>query len=286
MHYPFGKQLAGRLAVAVRMTGTMLKLSRRGEMPPMTDSEAQLMLTGILAETECLGSMPLLAEEEDNAFLERRDLRLNLLSHAKDPLELDNLASVDPLDGSFSYETGGDQYAVSAGIMVNRLPTAGAVYLPEKAVLIYGGAGVKALVARDDSFGTEDLHLAQSTRETKKRVIGVDMNSGLLCPAAGQANYLDAIGALAKISHYLHSSPSACGIAEVMLGITDAYVSFGVRNWDILGGSALLLSANGHIQTFGNEEIRWDAIRMPPLIFARTEQTGAMIRWAIQNALK
>jgi myo-inositol-1(or 4)-monophosphatase len=148
---------------------------------------------------------------------------------------------VDPLDGTSTYVTGGDEFCVSIGLAVDGRPTVGVVFNPCRDELVAGaiGQGVTLNVA---PAGLSDVdHLPRARLSTSRRDVTRD-----LLPELGAAS----VTVVASMAYKL---------ARVSAGLDDATLSAVPRKeWGTCGGVALALAAGGMATLLDGTEIRYN----------------------------
>ncbi|MGK6315793.1 inositol monophosphatase family protein [Neorhizobium sp. DT-125] len=139
---------------------------------------------------------------------------------------------IDPIDGTFNFVRGGQNWAVSIGLYENRRPVFGVIHAPARDLMITGGTMI----------------LAQLNGKPIKPLPALDMSRAStgfsFHPTVSTAERLEAVR---FISEDLGISFRFCGAAtislvEVMLGETDGYLSIGDSTWDVMAALPILAS--------------------------------------------
>ena len=147
---------------------------------------------------------------------------------------------VDPLDGTKEFVSGGDDYTVNIGLIVDGVPTLGVVYQPAVDRLWAGllGAGGGANTAFIEEAG---VRRAIATRPLTNARMAVASKSHFNQPTA---DYLArAIGECGQVS--IGSSLKFCLVAD---GRADIYPRLAPTcEWDTAAGHAVLLAAGGRV---------------------------------------
>lgn len=137
---------------------------------------------------------------------------------------------VDPIDGTFNFVRGGDQWAVSIGLYENALPTFGVIHAPVRAQTLVGGIGFPSTL--------NGVEMAQRTGLNKTRAAcGVGFHPTIAVEKRLQT--------LRYILEDARMSFRCCGSAtlsliEVALGQVDGYIGTGESTWDLMAALPIL----------------------------------------------
>lgn len=139
---------------------------------------------------------------------------------------------IDPIDGTFNFIRGGQDWAISIGLYEHKLPAYGVIYAPVRNLLLTGGTSVPA---RQNG----DLLPPLPKLDISKAVIGIGMHPSIKTD--------DRLEVMRFISDDLRVSFRCCGastlsLISVALGETDAYLALGDATWDVMAGIAILSS--------------------------------------------
>ncbi len=151
---------------------------------------------------------------------------------------------IDPIDGTFNFVRGGQNWAVSIGLYEDRRPKFGVIYAPVRNLLLTGGGTIEARLNREPlaplpafnmSCGSTGIGLHPSTATKDRlevvRFISDDLRINFRCCGS-----------------------SAISIVEVATGETDGYVALGDSTWDVMAGLPIL-------EKLGRSDtIEWDRI--------------------------
>lgn len=130
---------------------------------------------------------------------------------------------IDPIDGTFNFVRGGDQWAISIGLFENRQPRFGVVNAPVRRQMLVGGDGVaptmnEALLERGPRF------------DLKRGCIGVGLHPAV--SPGDQHAVLDFIMAQRMVFRCCGSS--TISLIELALGHVDGYIGLGEASWDVM----------------------------------------------------
>lgn len=149
---------------------------------------------------------------------------------------------IDPIDGTFNFVRGGQNWAVSIGLYQNRRPVFGVIHAPVRDLTLVGGDTVPTRLNGRPMRPLPAFDLSRAST-------GFSFH-----PTISTADRLEAIR---FISDDLGINFRLCGSAtmsliEVAMGETDGYLSLGDSTWDVM--AALPILANlGVVHT-----IDWD----------------------------
>lgn len=141
---------------------------------------------------------------------------------------------VDPLDGTKSFIRGDDDFTVNIGLIKNRAPVAGVIFVPAQNVMYIGSDQAGAF--RTDAGGEEASIRVNAPRDNKRAVI---MSKHHASPDLDE--YIAPYEVTGKVQ--AASSLKFCRVAE---GVADLYPRTGpTMEWDTAAGHAILLAAGG-----------------------------------------
>ncbi|GFK94069.1 3'(2'),5'-bisphosphate nucleotidase CysQ [Fundidesulfovibrio magnetotacticus] len=147
---------------------------------------------------------------------------------------------VDPLDGTKEFVKRNGEFSVCLGLVEDRRPVFGVVYVPVKDILYAGGPGLGSVKV----VGGERTALRVSPPEPGARVVAVGSRSH---PDPRLEEFLSRYP-----EHELVSAGSALKFGLVAEGLAHIYPRFNPTwEWDTAAGHAVLLGAGG---TFTNLE--------------------------------
>ncbi|WP_113218815.1 inositol monophosphatase family protein [Agrobacterium sp. fls2-241-TYG-188a] len=154
---------------------------------------------------------------------------------------------IDPIDGTFNFVRGGQNWAISIGLYENRRPTFGVIFAPARDLMLVGGGSVPTRLNGKPIPPLKPLDMSQAA-----------MSFGIHPTVATK----DRLELMRFISDELQISFRICGSAtasfiEVALGETDGYVSLGDSTWDVM--AALPILANLGV----SHTIDWDITELP-----------------------
>ncbi|QTG17155.1 inositol monophosphatase (plasmid) [Agrobacterium tumefaciens] len=153
---------------------------------------------------------------------------------------------IDPIDGTFNFVRGGQNWAVSIGLYENRRPAFGAIFAPVRDLMLVGGKSVEPLLNGKPIKPLPALDMSRAST-------GFSFH-----PSVPTADRLEVIR---FISDELQISFRFCGSAtlsliEVMMGETDGYVSVGDSTWDVMAALPILAGLGA------SHTIDWDRIEL------------------------
>lgn len=137
---------------------------------------------------------------------------------------------VDPIDGTFNFVRGGDQWAVSIGLYEEGRPVFGVIHVPVRMQTLVGGIGLPSTLN-----GT-----------TMKQRTGMKVEQAACCVGFHPATPIDLrLDTLRFVLEDAQMSFRTCGSAtlsliEVAHGQVDGYIGTGDSTWDIMAGIPIL----------------------------------------------
>ncbi|TDF91716.1 inositol monophosphatase family protein [Paenibacillus piri] len=137
---------------------------------------------------------------------------------------------IDPIDGTFNFVRGGENWAISIGLYENRRPVFGVIYAPVRNLMLSGGESVETRLNGKPMPPLPPLNLSRAS-----------MGIGLHPSVATE----DRLEVLRYISDELRISFRCYGAAtlsliEVATGQTDGYLSLGDSTWDVMAALPIL----------------------------------------------
>lgn len=259
------RELTGVAAVKTTSTGTGDVLR--------ADWLAEQTLAPVLVDL--WPNLPLLCEEAETSGV--RDLipGTTILPCTDATVDLpSNLITLDGVDGSAQYMAGlFEMVAILGGRIEDGKPTGGLAMLLHKQE-IYSTVGPNG---EPGVFMNARPHSSWRLphRRLKQCCIGTDGN-GAVDPIFQDL----VISPLMKSSEtsYPLQFPSGAGALAVLRGNIAAYVTSNARNWDLAATAALCLAASMIVRCLDGSEVPWNRVRMPPVVFARDEETFAYVQ--------
>ena len=137
---------------------------------------------------------------------------------------------VDPIDGTFNFVRGGDQWAVSIGLYENSCPTFGVIHAPVRSQTLIGGVGHPSTL--------NGVKMAQRAGLDENRAAcGVGFHPTIAVEQRLQT--------LRYVLEDARMSFRCCGSAtvsliEVALGQVDGYLGIGESTWDLMAAVPIL----------------------------------------------
>ena len=179
-----------------------------------------------------------------------RDLTPNIsvvseeTSENKSKNDLKNFWLIDPIDGTYDYINGLEEFTINAGLIINRKPVAGLICAPAKKRMFYS-------YGKDSAFeiiNGKPFKLDCTKNFDSNRIKFVSYSNNI-------KPEIKKIHEKFKVKEYVRmkSSLKFCVIAS---GEFDGYVAEPrACEWDIAAGHAILKHAGGDITDFNGNEI-------------------------------
>ncbi len=215
--------VAARAAGAeiLKLVAAGYQVETKSDLSPVTvcDRAAEAIILAALAVAA--PGIPVIAEEE--------------VAEGRIPAHGLTYFLVDPLDGTKEFVSGGDDYTVNIGLIVNGLPHLGVVYQPAIDRLWGGLVGSGAFV---EAHGKRNGVATRALGEGRAAVASKSHFN------RATADYLEqAIGLCDHVS--VGSSLKFCIVAE---GRADIYPRLSpTSEWDTAAGHAILVAAGGRV---------------------------------------
>ena len=218
---------AGELSISLRDNG--LKKEIKSDNTPVSNGDLEVNKFITKKISEITPEIPIISEETtDN----------------KDNTELKNFWLIDPIDGTYDYINGLEEFTINAGLIINNKPVAGLINAPAKKRMFYAyGKGN----AYELSNGVIVNLNEKSTKKNKP--IKFISYSNKIKPEI-QKIY-QSLGVVENVK--MKSSLKFCVVAT---GEYDGYVAEPrAYEWDIAAGHAILVASGGTITDFDGNEI-------------------------------
>lgn len=149
---------------------------------------------------------------------------------------------IDPIDGTFNFVRGGQNWAISIGLYEHRRPTFGVIYAPVRELMLVGGNSVQTQLNGKPIPPLPSLNMSQAA-------MGVGIH-----PSVATADRLELMRFISddlRIT-FRHCGSATLSLIEVAMGETDGYLSLGDSTWDVM--AALPILANLGV----SHTIDWD----------------------------
>jgi len=218
---------AGELSLSLREVG--LKKKIKSDNTPVSNGDLEVNKFITKKISEITPEIPIISEET---------------SDNKDNSKLKDFWLVDPIDGTYDYINGLDEFTINAGLIINHRPVAGLINAPAKKRMFYSYGEGNAFELSNE----KTINLSSKTIQNNKPIKFISY-SNKIKPEI-QKIYQD-LGVTENVK--MKSSLKFCVVAT---GEYDGYVAEPrAYEWDIAAGHAILLSAGGSITDFEGNEI-------------------------------
>jgi 3'(2'), 5'-bisphosphate nucleotidase len=196
----------------------------KGDQSPVTEVDIASNKLIIKRLSEITPEIPVVAEESDNTI------------HTQDMPTLFWL--VDPLDGTKSFIKRTGEFTVNIGLVENRRPVMGVVYIPVKKEIYYTGADGRAYFAPDGGAPKK----IEARRPPKEGLT-------VVASAAHRSPETDEYIKTLHVNKF-HPASSSLKFCVIARGDADIYPRFGpTMEWDTAAGQAVLEAAGGQVHT-------------------------------------
>ena len=238
--------MAGKKSIELRDRG--LKEEIKSDNTPVTNGDIEV--NNILTKKikSITGDIPIISEES---------------SDNKSCKDLTKFWLIDPIDGTYDYINGKDEFTLNAALIVDSKPKLGIVYAPAKKRLFYS----YGLGSSFELINQKETKLTCKKRTKKDQIKAVSYSKNLK-PIISEFHKKFGVTQYEKMK----SSLKFCVIAT---GEFDFYVAEPrASEWDIAAGHAILENAGGSITDFSNNKILYGKkdFKNPGLIIKRSEK--------------
>ena len=230
---------AGELSLALREKG--LKKEIKSDNTPVSNGDLEVNKFITKKILEITPDIPIISEEA---------------SDNKDNTKLKDFWLVDPIDGTYDYINGLEEFTINAGLIINNKPVAGLINAPAKKRMFYSYSEGNAFELSNEKT------IRLSEKENVTRPIKFISYSNKIKPEI-QKIYQD-IGVIENVR--MKSSLKFCVVAA---GEYDGYVAEPrAYEWDIAAGHAILIHSGGTVTDFDGNEILYGKkdLKNPSLI--------------------
>ncbi|MCJ9672222.1 MULTISPECIES: inositol monophosphatase family protein [unclassified Neorhizobium] len=154
---------------------------------------------------------------------------------------------IDPIDGTFNFVRGSQNWAISIGLFENREPVFGAIFAPARDLMITGGTDIGAKINGKPMPLLPAFDLSRAST-------GIGIH-----PSIATNDRLEVFRFLAdelRINFRCCGS-SALSLMEIAMGETDGYVALGDSTWDVMAGLPILAGLGvSHTIEWGHIDLR------------------------------
>ena len=231
---------AGELSIDLRKKG--LKKEIKSDNTPVSNGDLEVNKFITKKISEITPDIPIISEEN---------------SDNKKNSDLKNFWLIDPIDGTYSYINGLDEFTINAGLIINNKPVAGLINAPAKKRMFYSyGEGNAFELTKGKIINLSSKIIANN------RPLKFISYSNKIKPEI-QKIYKD-IGVVENVK--MKSSLKFCVVAT---GEYDGYVAEPrAYEWDIAAGHAILKHSGGAVTDFDGNQILYGKkdLKNPSLI--------------------
>ena len=161
---------------------------------------------------------------------------------------------VDPLDGTKEFLKGNDEFTVNIGLVENKKPVFGIIYMPTKNKL-YFTKDKKSYFAKLNEKGKINKIRKIKTKRRNKNIVILSRSHSLARNELAKAKKMIFQRFNANKIIRSGSSIKLCYIAH---GLANVYPRFGTTmEWDTAAGDAILRYAGGRIRTLDRKILRY-----------------------------
>ena len=218
---------AGNLALELREKGLIKKIKSDNTPVSNGDLEVNNLITKKISEIT--PNIPIISEET---------------SENKNISNLKDFWLVDPIDGTYDYINGLEEFTINAGLIINNKPVAGLINAPSKKRMFYSYGKGNAF----EISGGKTVNISDSISKKKDRLKFISYSNKIKPEIQKIYNYLGVVE-----NTKMKSSLKFCVVAT---GEYDGYVAEPrAYEWDIAAGHAILEHSGGSITDFEGKKI-------------------------------
>ena len=218
---------AGEISINLRKQGLIKKIKSDNTPVSNGDLEVNKIITQKISEIT--PNIPIVSEETmDN----------------KENTEMKDFWLVDPIDGTYDYINGLDEFTINAGLIIDRKPVAGLINVPAKNRMFY-------------SYGNNLAFELKNGKETKLNGLhSINQTSIKFVSYSNKIKpEIEKIYKKIGVNDHIRMK-SSLKFCVVATGEYDGYVAEPrACEWDIAAGHAILIHAGGTITDFDNNPI-------------------------------
>ena len=137
---------------------------------------------------------------------------------------------IDPIDGTFNFVRGGDQWAVSIGLYQNGAPRFGIINAPVRRQLVMGGEGVPATLNGTALAPRQGM-------DRSRAATGVGFHP--VIPPDDRLDMLRFVMEEARMVFRCCGS-ATISLLEIATGEVDGYIGMGESTWDLMAALPIL----------------------------------------------
>ena len=140
---------------------------------------------------------------------------------------------IDPIDGTFNYVRGRDQWAISVGLYQENAPTFGVIYAPLRGQLLKTTGNGQVML--NGSLFSPFIR----SFDPRCAVSNISFN-----PRTSVAKRLSLLGAIMQDAGmtFYHNGSCVISLLELAHGQVDGYIGLAQSSWDVMGALPILTS--------------------------------------------
>ncbi len=218
---------AGKISIDLRKIGLTKYI--KSDNTPVSNGDLEVNKLIIKELQKLTPLIPIISEET---------------SDNKSNNDLKDFWLIDPIDGTYDYINGLDEFTINAGLIINRKPVAGLIYAPAKERMFYSYGEGQAYELKND----KEIKLTGDRNHDKNKIKFVAYSDKV------KPEIQKIFDDLNVSTHTkMKSSLKFCVIAT---GEYDGYVAEPrASEWDIAAGHAILKHSGGSITDFNYKDI-------------------------------
>ncbi|MCH7505383.1 3'(2'),5'-bisphosphate nucleotidase CysQ [PVC group bacterium] len=145
---------------------------------------------------------------------------------------------VDPIDGTLEFIKKNDEFSIQIGLIQNKRPSFGVVYMPALKIMVYGGSSIGAFKECESTL--EQLHIKPKTNMSDLIMV---------VSRSHPSKVLDALKEKIGFRNEISFGSIGGKVIMIVLGKADFFIHANpnTKEWDTCAPEAVLMGAGGHM---------------------------------------
>ena len=218
---------AGKISLDLREVGLIKKI--KSDNTPVSNGDLEVNRIISKKISNLTPNIPIISEE---------------VSDNKNLTNLKDFWLIDPIDGTYDYINGLDEFTINAGLIIDKKPIAGLIYAPAKKRMFFSYErdssfelinGQKVKLDSSKNFDKENIKFVSYSNKVKPDIKKIHKDLKVKSFVRMKSSLKFCVISAGKFDGYV-AEPRAC-------------------EWDIAAGHAILQGAGGIITDFDGNEI-------------------------------
>ena len=233
---------AGNLSIELRNKGLIKQIKK--DNTPVTNGDIEVNNIILSNLKKITPNIPIISEEtSDNKNLDLKTFWL-----------------IDPIDGTYDYINNKDEFTLNAGLIINKVATAGIIYAPAKKRMFYSYGNNLSY-----EFKNNKEEILNNKKFDKENIKAVSYSNNLK-PEISEVHKKFKVKKYIKMKSSLKFCVIATGEFQIYAAEPRAH------EWDIAAGHAILQNSGGIITDFNGNKILYgkNGFKNPSIILKAT----------------